>query len=794
MNKIILSSKAQTLIQVESKVSIFVVPRLIILNANKFNINSVDDLKIIKKTFKDCSVALRSSAADEDMGLSSLAGEYDSVLNILASDSTKIKESINLIIESYQRKRQLLPGDSVIVQEMTQNTTMSGVIFTHDLNTGAPYYVINYDDQSGKTDTVTAGNGEHSNRTIYIHRNSVNKLHSDRFVKLLKAVKELELFFDSQFLDIEFALGEDLTPYLLQVRAITTQPNWNGSLTKRINSSLKGVQSFVKEKFKKVNGVYGETSVLGQMPDWNPVEMIGRAPRALSTSLYKLLITDKTWHRARETMGYSVPLGHPLMLTLVGQPFIDTRLCFHSFLPKTLSPIISEKLVNHWVKELRKSPAFHDKIEFNIAITTYSFDIDEKIEQLISNSLTMSEKQEFKESHLKQTIQLLSGNSEGSITKALNKIETLKKKQIETRKFTGKYNLSSLFTIIDECIELGTVPFSILARHGFIAKTILLSLENLKVITMTEVNQIQASVQTVASDLINDMNSLKKGKLKQNEFMDRYGHLRPGTYDIMSPRYDQVFDLIVGSMSGTLKQDSSNFHFSIEQLHQINNLFQKAGFDGFTAEDFLNYVREAIVAREYAKFIFTRSVSDILEEIEKKKKNNELSRDEISHVPVEILLSTMKSSSESNIEERLRKVSEREKELHDISIATRLPQLLVNLEDIYIVPFQVSHPNFITQKKITASCIFIGSGFEKTSLNGKVVIIEGADPGYDWIFSQKISGLITKYGGANSHMAIRCAEFAIPAAIGCGDQRFTELITANRVHLDCAAGLINSIY
>ena len=24
------------------------------------------------------------------------------------------------------------------------------------------------------------------------------------------------------------------------------------------------------------------------------------------------------------------------------------------------------------------------------------------------------------------------------------------------------------------------------------------------------------------------------------------------------------------------------------------------------------------------------------------------------------------------------------------------------------------------------------------------------------------------YGGANSHMAIRCAEFNIPAAIGCG--------------------------
>jgi phosphoenolpyruvate synthase/pyruvate phosphate dikinase len=34
-----------------------------------------------------------------------------------------------------------MPDDEVIIQEMVTNTSMSGVIFTHDLNTGAPYYV-----------------------------------------------------------------------------------------------------------------------------------------------------------------------------------------------------------------------------------------------------------------------------------------------------------------------------------------------------------------------------------------------------------------------------------------------------------------------------------------------------------------------------------------------------------------------------------------------------------------------------------------------------------------------------
>ena len=78
-------------------------------------------------------------------------------------------------------------------------------------------------------------------------------------------------------------------------------------------------------------------------------------------------------------------------------------------------------------------------------------------------------------------------------------------------------------------------------------------------------------------------------------------------------------------------------------------------------------------------------------------------------------------------------------------------------------------------------------------LSGRIVLIENADPGYDWIFAHAIAGLVTKYGGANSHMAIRCAEFGIPAAIGCGEQRFDRLVKASRLRLDCAVGFISPL-
>ena len=48
-----------------------------------------------------------------------------------------------------------------------------------------------------------------------------------------------------------------------------------------------------------------------------------------------------------------------------------------------------------------------------------------------------------------------------------------------------------------------------------------------------------------------------------------------------------------------------------------------------------------------------------------------------------------------------------------------------------------------------------------------------------------IKGLITMYGGAASHMAIRCAELQLPAAIGCGELLYNTFNERDRIQLDC---------
>jgi len=791
-------SKAETLKYLESRVKTFKVPTFIYFKASDFNSDPLAIIEDITRNFTSTLLAIRSSSFKEDGEGCTAAGEYDSVLNVDADDNASIEKAIRTVIASFQRKYNSHDCDQIIVQKMVQNTSMSGVVFTHDLNTGAPYYVINYDDISGLTDTVTSGGGQYSNRTLYVHRGATKSIRSDRFLKLLLAIRELEKIMNSQFLDIEFAIGRDLVPCLLQVRSITTQPNWNRAISKRIDATLSGVQLFIRDKFKPLSGVHGQTTVLGQMPDWNPVEMIGRAPRALSFSLYQVLITDHAWRDAREIMNYKVPHGKPLMHSLAGQPYIDTRLSFHSYLPSDLSPIISEKLVNGWLKKFRNNPHLHDKVEFDIAITAYSFDIDDKIETLVGSMLNEIEKEEYKQALNKHTYSLVIGEGKYSVSNSLDK---LKKLTIKQKAYNDKKNVddfSVIFTMIEDCIRFGTIPFSVLARHAFIAHTVLISLCKQGIITKEEVDKIQRSVKTVASELVNDMRRLQKGILSNSEFMSVYGHLRPGTYDILSYRYDQMNDM----GNNTVDVDPENpeelntFVLSAKQRQQVDKLLSEHGFTNLTSEKLMDYIRQSIIAREYGKFIFTRSVSDILETVAAFGEAHGLSREEMSNIPINYLLEVMVKSQETGIEERLRRISERESEQHALSIAIRLPQVLFDEEGVHVVPFQVSHPNYITHKKITAPSVLLDTEMknEVPPLNGKIVLIENADPGFDWIFAQKIGGLITKYGGTNSHMAIRCAEFGIPAAIGCGEQRFQELLDYNSILIDCAAGLISPVH
>ena len=103
-----------------------------------------------------------------------------------------------------------------------------------------------------------------------------------------------------------------------------------------------------------------------------------------------------------------------------------------------------------------------------------------------------------------------------------------------------------------------------------------------------------------------------------------------------------------------------------------------------------------------------------------------------------------------------------------------------------------ARPNFITSDVVTGEVVCLEDD-NTQDVAGKIVVIQKADPGFDWIFAKGIKGFITKYGGVASHMAIRCAEFNIPAAIGCGDVIYNRVCSQDRIILDCRKGKIEMV-
>ena len=59
--------------------------------------------------------------------------------------------------------------------------------------------------------------------------------------------------------------------------------------------------------------------------------------------------------------------------------------------------------------------------------------------------------------------------------------------------------------------------------------------------------------------------------------------------------------------------------------------------------------------------------------------------------------------------------------------------------------------------------------------------------GFDAILSSTSgpAGLITKFGGLNSHMAIRCSELNLPALIGVGEKNFDSIIHYKMLRIAC---------
>ena len=199
----------------------------------------------------------------------------------------------------------------------------------------------------------------------------------------------------------------------------------------------------------------------------------------------------------------------------------------------------------------------------------------------------------------------------------------------------------------------------------------------------------------------------------------------------------------------------------------------------------MSFAAEAIRLREYSKFIFTKSIDEIFTNLIKLGKEINISREDMEHLSIKNILKYYNNvESGFKLKKQLTKeISENKKNMSLLKLI-EFPDFIQNKDDMFHHVINKKKGNFITTKKIHGSIIDFSKIKNYENIRGKIVLLENADPGYDFIFTKNIKGLITEYGGANSHMSIRCMELGIPAIIGIGSKEFNFLKNKKNIEIN----------
>ncbi|MFT6437901.1 MAG: hypothetical protein ACJAVI_005983 [Candidatus Azotimanducaceae bacterium] len=758
------STKAGTLKSLVGSLQNAVIANLFVFTVESWNRDRELILSGVNKNLGSGPWIVRSSCAQEDNLQNSGAGAYQTIKDV---DQSNFEDSVDRVVQSYGST---MPNDEILIQPMLEGIYLSGVAFSHDPNTCSPYRVVNYaygEDSS----LVTGGQGGKIWQEAHLSQVAPPK----ELVPVISLVKELEETFRQQPLDCEFALTKNADKevlWLLQVRPLILleKPESPDAQAER----LMLIENRIARGIKPHQLLKGKRTVYGVMPDWNPAEIIGVRPRPLALSLYRELVTDTIWAYQRDNYGYRNLRSFPLMVHFFGLPYVDVRVSFNSFIPADLNSDLADKLVDYYVDRLLAEPALHDKVEFDVVFSSYTLDLHDRLKALSECGFSQRDQDDICESLRRLTNNVLHPE-QGLWRKDAAKIDILNERRDKLLASDADV-LERIYWLLEDAKRYGTLPFAGLARAGFIAIQMLRSLVSVGVFSEVEFHRFLESLSTVSGQLAKDRASMKK-----EPFLSKYGHLRPGTYDIMSPRYDESPDLYFDwSLPSVEPQKAQPFSLSLDRMDEISRLLELHNLEVDCA-GLLEFIRAGVEQREFAKFNFSKNLSAAITLIAKYGETYGFSAEEMSFCDIQTLyhLHIAALDPRSMIESAVEQGRERYKHTQLLS----LPPVIVNPADVWGFEWPDTEPNFITQNQVTGIVVSCDS---RDRLAGAIVCIPNADPGFDWLFSYGIGGLVTAWGGANSHMAIRASELGLPAVIGCGERLYQYWSNSTRLHLDCA--------
>ncbi len=725
------------------------------------------------------TLIVRSSALSEDGWRNSGAGQHESIADV-APDATALVPAIDAVFASYVDGNE---ADQVLVQEMVREVALSGVVMTRTHALGAPYYVVNFDDATDRTDVVTSGGDA---RTVVCLRGADHPANLPAAIApVLSAVQKIEAIVGHDSLDIEFAVTSDDEVHVLQVRPIAMTERASPMDDEVVVAAVRAGARFVADRQRPQPTVLGRTTRYSVMADWNPAEIIGTTPRALALSLYRYLVTDDVWARQRAEYGYRDVRPCPLLVEIAGHPYVDVRACFNSFVPATLSDDLATRLVEHQVDYLAAHPHLHDKVEFAVLITCLAPDFDHHAQRLVEAGFAGADIDA-----LRDALRELTTGAFDRLPDDLAALDRLQAR-IAARSVDDLAPLDAAAYWLELVRTEGTPLFSHLARAAFVATSILRGLGAVGAVTPARIDEFLATTETVFGRLQADAARVRTGEMTWAAFVDEYGHLRPGTYDITSMRYRSAAEEYLRPL---VDQPAPAAEVAVFAWTPTETAAIKAALDavglGIEVDALDRFIHGAITGREAGKFVFTRPLSDALEALATFGATVGLDRDDVANLRLADVL-RLRDAMPDPVAFLRARVAEGE-EAHHVTQGVALPGQIATAADLVCFEQSDAEPNFVTALSVQAP-VTAGLVAGHLDVTGRIVLIPSADPGYDWLLARGIAGLVTMFGGANSHMAVRAAECRLPAAIGVGESRYATLARADVIRLDCGARTISVV-
>ena len=114
----------------------------------------------------------------------------------------------------------------------------------------------------------------------------------------------------------------------------------------------------------------------------------------------------------------------------------------------------------------------------------------------------------------------------------------------------------------------------------------------------------------------------------------------------------------------------------------------------------IEFIKAGIEGREYAKFVFTRSLSDALSLIRQLGEEYGLSIEDCAFLDYDAIRALYSESG--SVRERLLESIARGRERHALTRNLVLPPVIASPEDVFAFHLPPSQPNFITRKSVTA--------------------------------------------------------------------------------------------